>query len=138
MKRIGLILVGLISLVVSGCGGTKVVTIDVPRIEKEYVVKSDTVHRVDSVYISNDRYIVKDTVYNTKISEKFRYVYKTRVDTLVRCDTITLIDTKQIKALTDENDKLKATMNFYRHLGLSLLVIIGMMGIYIYLEKIRK
>lgn len=135
MKGIGLILVGLIAIVVSGCGGTKVITVDVPRIEKEYVVSTDTVRQFDSVFVFNDRYIERDTVYNTKISEKYRYIYKTRVDTLLRCDTITVVNTEQIKALTDENDALKATMYFYRYLCFCLLVIIGSMGIYIFFKK---
>ena len=119
----------------TGCRGTKVITVDAPRIEKEYVVSTDTVHQYDSVYVFNDRYIDRDTVFITKVNEKYRYIYKTRVDTLLRCDTITVIDTEQIKALTDENDALKATMYFYRTLGLCLLVIIGMMGLRIFFKK---
>lgn len=135
MRKLGLILVGLIAIVVSGCRGTKVVTVDVPRVEKEYVVKSDTVHQFDSVYVFNDQRVEKDSVYNTKIFEKFRYVYKTRVDTLIKCDTITVVNTEQIEALSDENDALKATGYFYRRLGLCLLVIIGMMGLYIFFKR---
>ena len=135
MKKIVLILLVMIALMATGCKGAKVITVDVPKIEKEYVVSVDTVHQYDSVWVLNDRYVERDTVYNTKISEKYRYIYKTRVDTLLRCDTITVIDTEQIKALTDENDALKATMYFYRTLGLCLLVIIGMMGIYIFFKR---
>lgn len=135
MKRIGLILVGLISLVVSGCGGTKVVTVEVPKIEKEYIVSTDTVHRVDSVWVYNDQRVVKDTVFITKVNEKYKYLYKVRVDTLLRCDTITVVNTERIEVLTDENDKLKATMNFYRHLGLCLIGIIAVMGLYILLKR---
>lgn len=136
MKKIGLILVlGFIALVVTGCGSSKVVTVEVPKIEKEYVVSVDTVHQFDSVYVFNDRYIVKDTVYNTKISEKFRYVYKTRVDTLLKIDTVTVVNTKQIEALSDENDALKATMNFYRYLDFCLIGIIALMGLRIFFKK---
>lgn len=135
MRKIVLILLGFISLMVCSCRGTKVVTVEVPKIEKEYVVSTDTVHQFDSVYVFNDRYISRDTVYNTKISEKYRYIYKTRVDTLLRCDTITVIDTEQIKALTDENDALKATMFFYRYLGFCLIGIIFLMGLYIFFKR---
>ena len=58
-----------------------------------------------------------------------------RVDTLLRCDTITVIDTEQIKALTDENDGLKATTYFYRYLCMCLLVIIALMGLRIFFKK---
>ena len=135
MRKISLVILGLLALLVCGCRGTKIVTVEVPRIEKEYITSTDTVHQYDSIYVFNDRYIVKDTVYNTKVSEKYKYLYRTKVDTLVRCDTITVIDTEQIKALTDENDALKATMYFYRYLGFCLIGIIFLMGLRIFLKK---
>lgn len=136
MRKIVLILVlGFISLMVCSCKGTRVITVDAPRIEKEYVVSTDTIHQYDSVYVFNDRYIDRDTVYITKVNEKYKYLYRTRVDTLLRCDTITLIDTEQIKALSSENDGLKAVGYFYRYLCMCLLVIIGLMGLYIFFKK---
>lgn len=136
MRKLLLILVlGFIALMVCGCGGTKVVTVDVPRVEKEYVVSVDTVHQFDSVYVFNEKYTQKDTIYITKVNERYKYLYKIRVDTLVRCDTVTIVNTKQIEALAKENDALKATMNFYRYLGMSLLVIIALMGLRILLKK---
>ena len=136
MRKLGLILVlGLIALVVCGCRGSKVVTVEVPRIEKEYITSTDTVHQYDSVWVFNDRYIERDTVFITKVNAKYKYLYRTKVDTLVRCDTITLIDTEQVKALAKENDALKATMNFYRRLGLCLIGIIAVMGLYLIFKK---
>ena len=135
MKRIGFILVVMIALMATGCGGTKIVTVEVPKIEKEYVVSTDTVHQFDSIYVFNDRCIVKDTVYNTKISEKYKYLYKTRVDTLLRCDTITVVDKEQIKALSSENDGLKAVGYFYRTLCFCLIGIIFFMGLRIFFKK---
>ena len=135
MRKLVLVILGLLALVVCGCRGSKVVTVEVPRIEKEYITSTDTVHQFDSVYVFNDKRVVKDTVYISKVNEKFRYIYKTRTDTLLRTDTVTIVNTEQIKALSSENDGLKATMYFYRYLGMSLLVIIGMMGIYIFFKK---
>ena len=136
MKRIGLILVlGLLALMVCSCRGTKVVTVEIPKIEKEYITSTDTVHQFDSVWVFNDRRVERDTVYLTQISEKYRYLYKMRTDTLVRCDTITIVNTEQIKALAKENDALKATMNFYRRLGLCLIGIIAVMGLYLIFKK---
>ena len=136
MRKIVLILVlGLLAIVVSGCGGTKVVTVEVPKIEKEYVVSTDTVHQYDSVWVYNEKYAQKDTIYLTQISEKYRYLYKTRVDTLLKTDTVTIVNKEQIKALTDENDKLKATMNFYRRLGMCLIGIIAVMSLYLIFKK---
>ena len=135
MRKLVLVILGLLALAVCSCRGSKVVTVEVPKIEKEYITSTDTVHQFDSVYIFNDQRVVKDTVYISKVNEKFRYIYKTRTDTLFRTDTVTIVNTEQIKALSSENDGLKATMYFYRYLGMSLLVIIGMMGIYIFFKK---
>ena len=135
MKRIGLIVLGLLALMVCSCRGTKVITVDAPRIEKEYITSTDTVHKFDSIYVFNDRFVDRDTVYISKISERYKYLYKTKTDTLLRTDTITVIDTKRIEALVDENDALKAVGYFYRTLCLCLLVIIALMGLRIFLKK---
>ena len=136
MRRIGLILVlGFIALAVCGCRGTKVVTVDVPRIEKEYVVSTDTVHQFDSVWVYNEKYAQKDTIYITKVNERYKYLYKVRVDTLLKTDTITIVNKEQVKALAKENDALKASMNFYRRLGLCLIGIIAVMGLYFFFKR---
>ena len=135
MKRIGFILVVMIALMATGCRGTKVVTVEVPKIEKEYISSTDTVHQFDSVYVFNDRYVNRDTVYISKVNEKYKYLYRTRVDTLIKCDTITVIDKEQIKALSSENDGLKATMYFYRYLCFCLIGIIALMGLRIFFKK---
>lgn len=135
MRKLVLVILGLLALVVCGCRGSKVVTVEVPKIEKEYVVSVDTVHQFDSVWVYNDRRIERDTVYISKVNEKFRYIYKTRTDTLLRTDTVTIVNTEQIKALVKENDKLKAVGYFYRRLGLCLIGIIAVMGLYIFFKR---
>lgn len=135
MKQIGLILVGLIALMAIGCRGTRVVSVEIPKIEKEYITSTDTVHQYDSVYVFNDRYVNYDTVYITKVNEKYKYLYRTRTDTLIKTDTITVIDTEQVKALAKENDALKASGLFYRRLGLCLIGIIAVMGLYFIFKK---
>ena len=125
----------IITVVLCSCGSTRIVTVDAPRVEKEYIVKSDTVHRVDSVYISNDRYIIGDTVVVSKYVDRFKYIYKMRTDTLLKTDTITIVNTKQIEALAKENDALKASGLFYRRLGLCLIGIIAVMGLYLLFKK---
>lgn len=122
-------------LMVCSCRSTKVVEVDVPKIEKEYIVKSDTVRQIDSIYISNDRYILNDTVYVTKVNEKFKYVYKTKTDTLIKTDTITIVNTEQIKSLTDENEALRNVNYFYRKIGLMMLIIIGFMALYNFIKR---
>lgn len=129
------ILILILGLMLSSCGSTRVVTVDVPKIEKEYVIKSDTVHRIDSVYVANDRYVMNDTVYVTKVNKKFKYVYKVRVDTLMRTDTITIVNTEQIKALTKENDALRNVNYFYRRIGILFLAIIGCLVLLVALKR---
>lgn len=135
MRKLVLVILGLLALAVCSCRGSKVVTVEVPRIEKEYITSTDTVHQFDSVYVFNDKRVVKDTVYISKVNEKFRYIYKTRTDTLLRTDTVTIVNTEQIKALVKENDKLKAVGYFYRRLGLCLIGIIAVMGLYIFFKR---
>ena len=136
MKKIGLILVlGFIALMVCSCRGTRVITVDVPRIEKEYITSTDTVHQFDSVWVYNEKYAQKDTIYITKVNERYKYLYKMRVDTLLKTDTITIVNKEQIKALAKENDALKATGYFYRRLGLCLIGIIAVMGLYLIFKK---
>ena len=136
MKKIGLILVlGFIALMVCSCRGTRVITVDVPRIEKEYITSTDTVHQFDSVWVYNEKYAQKDTIYITKVNERYKYLYKVRVDTLLKTDTITIVNKEQIKALAKENDALKATGYFYRRLGLCLIGIIAVMGLYLIFKK---
>ena len=135
MKQISLVILGLLALMVCSCRGTRVITVDVPRIEKDYVVSTDTVHQYDSVFVFNDRYIDRDTVYITKVNEKYKYLYRTRVDTILKTDTVTIVDTKQIEALVKENDALKASGYFYRRLGLCLIGIIAVMGLYLIFKK---
>ena len=125
----------MIALMATGCRGTKVVTVEVPKIEKEYISSTDTIRQFDSIFVFNDRYAQKDTIYITKVNEKYKYLYKTRVDTLLKTDTITIVNKEQIKALAKENDALKATMNFYRRLGLCLIGIIAVMGLYLIFKK---
>lgn len=134
MKRFVLMIT--LILMVCSCRSTKVVEVDVPKVEREYIVERDTVRQVDSVYVANDRYVVGDTVYVTKFQDRFKYVYKTKIDTLVRTDTITIVNTEQIKNLSDENEALKNVNYFYRKIGMMMLIIIGFMALYNFIKRI--
>lgn len=135
MKNLLLILIGIICLCAS-CSGHKVITVDVPKVQKEYVYQRDTLIKEDSIYIFQDRYTKNDTIYITKFQDRFKYVYKNRVDTLVRTDTITIVNTEQIESLTEENDALKHVNYFYRKIGMMMLIIIGFMALYNFIKRI--
>ena len=66
------------------CSSTRTIEVPVETIKKEYIY--DT--RIDSIIIrdSIDRWYRNDTVYIYK--ERVRFKYKTRLDTIIRTDTI--------------------------------------------------
>ena len=136
MKNLLVILIGIICLCASSCGGHKVITVDVPKVSKEYVYKTDTLIKEDSIYIFNDRFIKNDTIFITKFQDRFKYVYKNRVDTLIKVDTITIVNTEQIKSLSDENEELKNVNYFYCKIGMMMLIIIGFMALYNFIKRI--
>lgn len=95
-----LIVCFLLTLILSSCK-TKYVT--VPEVRTQYVTHTDTIARMsrdsillhDSIYIS--QLVQGDTVYLTKevyrqgTRWRDRIVYKTRTDTLLRSDTVTVV-----------------------------------------------
>lgn len=69
---------------------TKYIT--VPEYHKEYIVRSDTVARVDSVLLHDSVFVynVGDTVVINKVAyrDRVRNVYKTRTDTILKTDSV--------------------------------------------------
>ena len=70
----------------ASCRATKTIEIpvEVPKIEKEYVNKTDSIFIHDSVF--HTIYRESDTVYSQVI--KYRYKYLVKRDTILRQDTI--------------------------------------------------
>ena len=77
------------------CSSTRTIEVPVETIKKEYIYNT----RIDSIIIrdSIDRWYRNDTVYIYK--ERVRFKYKTRLDTIIRTDTIPKILTveKEVK-----------------------------------------
>ena len=71
---------------------TKTQIVTVPEYHKEYIVRSDTVARVDSVLLHDSVFVynVGDTIVINKVAyrDRVRNVYKTRTDTLVKTDSV--------------------------------------------------
>lgn len=82
-------------------------TVEIPKIQKEYVNKIDSVFikDVDSIYI--DRYIKSDTVYIEKNKIKYRDRYALHTDTILRTDSIFVPVKYQDPALIEEINNLK-------------------------------
>ena len=86
---VGIVLFFLLSLLFGSCS-TKVIA--VPDVHTEYVYKTDSFVKRDSVYISDSVFIREkgDTVW----VERYKTIYKDRfrdivsVDTVLKCDTI--------------------------------------------------
>ena len=89
-----LILIVMIALMMlglfAGCKSTKYVT--VPEYHTEYIVRSDTVAKVDSVTVRDSVFVYHngDTIVINKVMyrDRVRNVYKTRTDTLLRRDSV--------------------------------------------------
>lgn len=82
-------------------------TVEVPKIQKEYVNRVDSVFikDVDSIY--TDRYIKSDTVYIEKNKIKYRDRYALHTDTLLKTDSIFVPVRYDNPALIEEIGKLK-------------------------------
>ncbi len=71
---------------------TKTQIVTVPEYHKEYIVRSDTVARVDSVLLHDSVFVynVGDTIVVNKVMyrDRVRNVYKTRTDTILKTDSV--------------------------------------------------
>ena len=71
---------------------TKTQIVTVPEYHKEYIVRSDTIARVDSVVIKDSVFVYNngDTMVVNKVMyrDRVRNVYKVRTDTIMRSDSV--------------------------------------------------
>ena len=71
---------------------TKTQIVTVPEYHKEYIVRSDTIARVDSVVIKDSVFVYHngDTMVVNKVMyrDRVRNVYKVRTDTIMRSDSV--------------------------------------------------
>ena len=105
---VGIILI-LLSMLTSCSHKVRYITetVEVPKIQKEYVNRVDSIYikDVDSIY--TDRYIKSDTVYIEKNKIKYRDRYALHTDTILRTDSIFVPVRYQDPTLLEEIDKLK-------------------------------
>ena len=97
-----------------GCTSTKYIPIESIRTEYKNNIEKDT------VIINNDRLIKEkgDTIYIRDI----KYIYKTKVDTIIRIDTIPII--KEVEVIKEVN-KLKNWQVILMVLGGGMVAVIG-------------
>ena len=105
---VGIILI-LLSMLTSCSHKVRYITqtVEVPKIQKEFVNRVDSVFikDIDSVY--TDRYIKSDTVYIEKNRIKYRNRYAIHTDTLLKTDSIFVPVRYDNPELLSEINKLK-------------------------------
>ena len=143
---VGIILI-LMSMLTSCSQKVRYVTqtVEVPKIQKEYVNRVDSIYikDIDSVY--TDRYIKSDTVYIEKNKIKYRDRYALHTDTILRTDSVFVPLKYQDPALIEEINKLKTdsavkeklhihTIKMYKY-----VILIGLLCVALFnLNKIKK
>ena len=82
-------------------------TVEVPKIQKEYVNRVDSIYikDVDSVFV--DRYLKSDTQYIETTKIKYRDRYAIHTDTILRTDSVFVPVKYQDSTLIEEINKIK-------------------------------
>ena len=105
---IGIILI-LLSMLTSCSHKVRYITqtVEIPKIQKEYVNRVDSVFikDVDSVFV--DRYLKSDTQYIETTKIKYRNRYALHTDTILKTDSIFVPVKYQDPALIEEINKIK-------------------------------
>ena len=143
---VGIILI-LLSMLTSCSHKVRYITetVEVPKIQKEYVNRVDSVFikDVDSIY--TDRYIKSDTVYIEKNKIKYRDRYALHTDTILQTDSIFVPVKYQDSTLIEEINKIKTdsavkeklhkhTVKMYNY-----TLLIGLLCVVIFnFDKIKK
>ena len=143
---VGIILI-LLSMLTSCSHKVRYITqtVEVPKIQKEYVNRVDSIYikDVDSIY--TDRYIKSDTVYIEKNKIKYRNRYALHTDTILKTDSIfvpvrydnpdLISEINKIKTDSAVKEKLhKHTIKVYNY-----TLLIGALCLILFnLNKIKK
>ena len=120
-------------------------TVEVPKIQKEYVNRVDSIYikDVDSVFV--DRYLKSDTQYIETTKIKYRDRYALHTDTILKTDSIFIPVKYQDPALIEEINKIKTdsavkeklhkhTIKMYNY-----VILIGALCMILFnLNKIKK
>lgn len=120
-------------------------TVEVPKIQKEYVNRVDSIYikDVDSVFV--DRYLKSDTQYIETTKIKYRDRYAIHTDTILRTDSIFVPVKYQDPNLIEEINKLKTDSavkeKLHRHTikMYNYTLLIGLLCIALFnFDKIKK
>ena len=120
-------------------------TVEIPKIQKEYVNRVDSIYikDVDSVFV--DRYLKSDTQYIETTKIKYRNRYALHTDTILKTDSIFVPVRYQDPTLLEEIGKLKTdsavkdklhkhTIKMYNYVILIFIICLILFNI----KKIKK
>lgn len=143
---VGIILI-LMSMLTSCSHKVRYVTqtVEIPKIQKEYVNRVDSIYikDVDSVFV--DRYLKSDTQYIETTKIKYRNRYAIHTDTLLKTDSIFVPVKYQDPTLIEEINKLKTdsavkekiyknTIKVHRY-----VILIGLLCVALFnFDKVKK
>ena len=121
----------LIVLLLGGCKSKEYIT--VPEYHTEYVCRTDTFHKMDSVYLKDSVYVYQkgDTVYCNKVAyrDRLHNIYKVKLDTIIKKDSVSVP-----YQLTKNEQSLMALGRLF--LAFLFLVVVAMVsGIWWYHNK---
>lgn len=85
-------MIGIILLAFTGCKTKEY--IKVPSVRTEYVCRTDTFAKLDSIYMKDSVYVFQkgDTVFHNKVVYRDRYhnIYKVKTDTIIKRDSVSV------------------------------------------------
>lgn len=83
-------MIGIILLSFTGCKTKEY--IKVPSVRTEYVYRTDTFAKLDSIYVKDSVYVFQkgDTVFHNKVVYRDQYhnIYKAKTDTIIKTDSV--------------------------------------------------
>ena len=143
---VGIILI-LMSMLTSCSHKVRYVTqtVEVPKIQKEYVNRVDSIYIKDIDSIYTDRYIKSDTVYIENNRIKYRNRYALHTDTILKTDSIFVPVRYDNPDLISEINKLKTDSavkeKIYNH-SIKVhryVILIGLLCVALFnFDKIKK
>lgn len=130
------IIVGfLIVILLGGCKSKEYIT--VPEYHTEYICRTDTFAKLDSIYLKDSVYVYQkgDTVYHNKVTyrDRCRNVYKVKTDTIFKHDSISC----PVKKELTKSEKFFISMGKKASIWILALILLGIVGV-IYLPIIMK
>ena len=125
----------LIVLLLGGCKSKEYIT--VPEYHTEYVCRTDTFHKQDSVYLKDSVYVYQkgDTIYHNKVLYRDRYhnIYKVKTDTILKTDSVSI--PYAVERQLTKNEQRLMTLGRLFVAFLFLVVVAMVSGIWWYHNK---